>query len=182
MEFNIGNRRFKLYPDGVIKSRAIMRGKETKKIIWKNVYFNDNGNGYLICTILINGIRKNLRKHRILYLARNPGWDIFDNSSSNCIDHINHSRTDNSVENLRVVTSQQNQFNRSNTKGYYWNKKSRKWKAQITVNGKRKYLGLFKKEENARAAYLAAKEKYHKFNNELTTEDLEEIAEYNASF
>ena len=81
-----------------------------------------------------------------------------------------------------MVTRQQNQFNRSNTKGYYWCKKSRKWKAQIKANGKQKYLGLFKKEEDARAAYLAAKEIYHTFNTELTTEELEEIAEYNASF
>jgi len=118
----------------------------------------------------------------MLYLARNPGWDIFDCSSSNCIDHINHSRTDNSIENLRVVTNQQNHFNRSNVKGYTWSKRDSKWRAQIMLNQKNKHLGLFEKEEDARAAYLDAKKIYHKFDNEVTSQELEEIHEYNESF
>ena len=182
MEFNIGNRRFKLEDNGVIKSRAIRNGEETKTELWRPIKFCENDNGYLIAGITIDGKLRFFRKHRVLHLARNPGWDIFDSSSNNCIDHINHSKTDNNEANLRVVTQQQNNFNRSGVKGYSWDKSKKKWKAQIKATGKQKYLGLFKKEEDARAAYLAAKEIYHRFDNELTTDELEEIVEYNASF
>ena len=181
MEFVIKNRRLKLFPDGVIKSRAVVAGKETKKEIWREIKFSES-NGYLICGMIVDGSLKFFRKHRMLHLARNPGWDIFDCSSNNCIDHINHSRTDNSIENLRVVTNQQNHFNRSNVKGYCWSKRDSKWRAQIMLNQKNKYLGLFEKEEDARAAYLKAKKIFHKFDNELTRHELEEIDEYNASF
>ena len=182
MEFKIGNRRLKLYPDGVIKSRAFRNGVETKTEKWDTIKFTESSIGYLVCCITVDGVVKVFRKHRMLHLARNPGWDIFDSSSSNCIDHINRSKTDNCADNLRVVTHQQNNFNRSNVKGYTWDKATKKWKAQITINGVNKYLGLFEKEEDAMAAYLEAKEIYHTFNNELTNDELEEIEEYNASF
>jgi predicted GIY-YIG superfamily endonuclease len=38
--------------------------------------------------------------------------------------------------------------------GAYFNKKDRKWVAQIRVDGKRKYLGRFDTEQEARAVYL----------------------------
>ena len=182
MEFVIKNRRLKLFPDGVIKCRAIRNGVETKTEIWREVKFCEDNTGYLVAGITIDGKSKKFLKHRVLHLARNPGWDIFDNSSSNCIDHINRSRTDNSIENLRVVSSQENQFNRSGVKGYYWHKSNKKWVAQIMLNGATKTIGSFEKEEDARSAYLAAKEIYHKFDNELTIDELEEIHEYNESF
>jgi len=182
MDFNIGNRRFKLEDNGVIKSRAIRNGVETKKDIWRVIKFCENSDGYLIAGITIDGKIRFFRKHRMLHLARNPGWDIFDCSTNNCIDHINHTRNDNTDGNLRVVTHQQNNFNRSNVKGYYWDKSRKKWVAQIRVNGKGKNLGSFEKEEDARAKYLEAKKIYHKFDNELTRHELEEIDEYNSSF
>jgi len=161
IEFVVKDRRLRLYPDGKITIRAIMRGKETKKEIWNDVRFGDNGIGYLQCNITINGGQKGLLKHRLLYLARNPDWDIFDTSQSNCIDHKNHDTKDNSAENLRIVTQQQNQFNRAGVKGYYWYKRANKWQAYIKVDFKNKYLGLFEKEEDAHAAYLEAKARLH---------------------
>lgn len=182
MEFVIKNRRFKLFPDGVIKSRAHYRGEETKTEKWNEINFHENNKGYLVAGITVDGKSKSFLKHRILHLARNPGWDIFDCSQNNCIDHINHTRNDNTDGNLRVVTHQQNNFNRSNVKGYCWDKESSKWRAQIMLNGRTKTIGRFVKEEDARAAYLDAKKIYHKFDNELTSQELEEIREYNASF
>ena len=96
-----------------------------------------------------------------MYLARNPNWDIFDTSKNNCIDHINHTRDDNTRDNLRIATYQQNNFNRSNVKGYSWYTQKNKWKASIKLNRKTIHLGYYNKEEDARAAYLEAKERIH---------------------
>ena len=43
------------------------------------------------------------------------------------------------------------------------NKKANKFKAQIAINGKNKFLGYLVNEEDARKAYLDAKEIYHIF-------------------
>jgi hypothetical protein len=100
------------------------------------------------------------RHHRIMYKQYHPEWDIEDASKENKIDHKNHNKLDNNISNLRVVTTQENNFNRT-AKGYSWCKPAKKWQAEITVNRKRIYLGLFKKEEDAHNAYLAAKKIYH---------------------
>jgi hypothetical protein len=76
------------------------------------------------------------------------------------LDHINRVRDDNRIDNLRIVTSQQNKWN-TNAKGYYFHKNKNKWQSQIRINEKRIYLGLFNTEEEAKNAYLIAKQKYH---------------------
>jgi len=104
---------------------------------------------------------KQYRLSRIIYKAHNKDWEIDNSSMNNFIDHINKNSLDNRIENLRVLTHQQNQFNR-NAKGYSFDKRNNKWHARIMINGKAKYLGYFKKEEDAKQAYLKAKEIYHK--------------------
>ena len=100
--------------------------------------------------------------HRVNYYAWNQDWDIYNSCiKTNSIDHEDRNKTNNNINNLRVVTNQQNHFNR-NCKGYSWYKQSQKWMAYITVNGKRKHLGYFLLEEEARQAYLEAKKIYHK--------------------
>ena len=161
IEFVLKNRRLRLHPDGVMYRREHMNGQETKKEKWREIKFTKTPTGYLDFQITVDGIPRHFRKHRLVKLAHDPTFDIFDVSPSNCIDHQNHTRDDNSNENLRVVTNQQNQFNRSGVKGYTWNKRNNKWEAQIKVDGKSKYLGGFEKEEDARNAYLEAKAIYH---------------------
>jgi len=77
------------------------------------------------------------------------------------LDHINGIKNDNRICNLRSVTNQQNQFNRPNVKGYYWHKIANKWHTQIKLNRKIIHLGYFNTEEQARQAYLDAKQKFH---------------------
>jgi len=161
IEFVLKNRRLRLHPDGVMYCRSHWGGKETKKEIWNEIKFSKNDNGYDICGITIDGKNRMFRKHRLVKLAHDPTFDIFDVSPNNCIDHENHTRDDNSNDNLRVVSQQQNCFNRSNVKGYSWDKTKKKWRASITLSGKNKNLGRFKTEEEARAAYLKAKPIYH---------------------
>jgi len=115
--------------------------------------------GYKLYIISIDNKKYNLS--RVVYKAYNNDWDITDNSMNNFVDHINRNPLDNRIENLRVLTSQQNQWN-TKAKGYCWHKQKNKWQAHIMFNGKPKHLGLFTEEEDARQAYLNAKELYHK--------------------
>jgi hypothetical protein len=57
----------------------------------------------------------------MVYYAHNQSWDIWDTSKDNVIDHINRKRDDNSIENLKVCTLQENCFN-TDAKGYCWKK------------------------------------------------------------
>lgn len=92
--------------------------------------------------------------HRII-------WEMHNGEIPNgyFIDHINHNRIDNRIENLRLVTSGGNAKNRSrpntNTSGVtgvHWNKRLNKWHVQINHEGKRKHIGLFDSIEKAAEA------------------------------
>ena len=101
---------------------------------------------------------------KCMLLGHHFAWySVYGNCDTNEIDHINGERADNRIINLRSVTRQQNQWNRTKAKGYYISKykDSIYYNAQIYINTKRIRLGSFKLESEARNAYLNAKEKYH---------------------
>jgi hypothetical protein len=111
-------------------------------------WYIDN-TGY--CRRTDNKNKKTILMHRVI-MNPPPNMEI---------DHINGNRQDNRRCNLRIVTKQQNAFNRPRVKGYSWHKSSNKWQAYICLNGKLQYLGSYSNEQEARDAYLAAKEKHH---------------------
>jgi len=106
--------------------------------------------------------KKKYKYHRVVYFIHHQEWDIHDSSTDNSIDHIDRDKLNNNIENLRVVTNQQNMWN-INAKGFTFNKANGKYQAQIGVDGKKKYLGYFVNEEDAHQAYLLAKAEYHAF-------------------
>lgn len=128
------------------------------ELVWKNKPYNlVRLNGKVAGCMHKSGYRQ-IKLGNKLYPAHRIMW-IYHNGSIDenmQIDHINGIKTDNRIENLRLVTHQKNSFNRSrlNAKGYTWNKVSQKWQASIFVGGKSKYLGLFLNENDARNAYL----------------------------
>jgi len=110
--------------------------------------------GYIDISLNFNGKYYHLRGHQF-------AWYIINKECVEFLDHINGIRDDNRICNLRSVTKQQNQWNQTKAKGYYWNKNRNKWYTQIKLNGKSITLGYFDKEEDARTAYLEAKKQYH---------------------
>jgi hypothetical protein len=90
------------------------------------------------------------------------------------IDHINGERTDNRVENFRLVTKRGNSLNRvehraGRKQGCYFHKQSGKWMARIRIGGARKTLGLFTTEDAAFEAYKTALDLITNGNNVLSS-------------
>ena len=111
--------------------------------------------GYVYISISINKKVFTLLGHHFAWYC------IYGNCNIEQIDHINGIKNDNRISNLRAVNNMQNQWNRNDMKGYWFRKDRQKYQAQIQVNGKRKCIGHFNTEEEARTAYFEAKEKYH---------------------
>lgn len=89
-------------------------------------------------------------------------------SSGEEVDHINGKPNDNRLENLRIVTHEENMKNvklpinnLSGCKGVYYSNRERKWKAAIRVNKKQKHLGTFETKEEAIAIRQKAEEQYY---------------------
>ena len=83
------------------------------------------------------------------------------------VDHINGNSLDNQRHNLRLCTNQQNHWNMrkhrnatSQYKGVCWVTRTRKWLAQIEVNGRNMRLGSFTDEREAARAYDVAATKF----------------------
>ena len=102
--------------------------------------------------------RKNIFRHRIILYAFTE-FDIYN--SKLIVDHIDGTRLNNSLENLRVVTAQESQHNKPSSNGYTRNKTYKKWQAQIRLNSKNILLGYYDTRWEARQAYLNAVPIYH---------------------
>ena len=138
--------------------RVYRCGKVERKFrncYWKEVENVGSNKGY--SRVWVDG--KDYFRHRLVVAAFNTEFDI--NNIEHKIDHIDGNKLNNAFENLRVVTQQANIYNNHIAKGYAWHKTRGKWQARITINQKKKYLGLFDTEDKARAAYLAAKAEHH---------------------
>jgi len=76
------------------------------------------------------------------------------------VDHIDRNPLNNSLDNLRMVTSQQNSCNRSKKqncsskyKGVSFDKRTKNWRVYINFNGKSFYLGRYNSELDAAISY-----------------------------
>jgi len=102
---------------------------------------------------------KNYRSHRM-------AWVYMYGEEANHIDHINHNRSDNRIQNLRSVTQAENNRNmsilngRTLPMGVTWDRFNSKYKAQINVDGKTKNLGRYATIEEALAVRKNAEKQY----------------------
>ncbi len=124
-----------------------------------------NSTGYLQLSLFKDGKGK---KHKIHKLV---SQEFLDNPLNlQCVDHIDGTRTNNNLDNLRFCSLSQNQGNRKKQnsssiyKGVCWAKSREKWYAQIQIEGRKKNLGYFSNEKDAAAKYNeAAKEHFKEF-------------------
>lgn len=86
---------------------------------------------------------------------------LMDPPNHMVVDHINGIPFDNRRINLRIITRDQDRYNRHSVKGCSFHKRDLKWQAYITTNKKRACLGYFDTEKEAHQAYLDAKKIYH---------------------
>jgi len=118
--------------------------------------------GSLNCRYLaINFDRKKYYNHRLAWLY------VHGELPEGSLDHINHNRFDNSIENLREtdqLTNSKNisigSANISGHLGVHWLKKDKVWAASIMVKQKGIWLGRFKDKFEAIDARLHAEKLY----------------------
>jgi DUF971 family protein len=104
------------------------------------------------------------------YYAHRLAWFYVHGSMpAMWIDHINGDKADNRIANLRHASPSTNNQNRRkcqrNSKtgilGVDIHKPSGRFRAQITISGKKHNIGNFDTAEEAHIAYLETKRKYH---------------------
>lgn len=118
----------------------------------------DNGSGYRV--ISIKGVR--YKFHRIV-------WKLAYGTEPEYIDHINHDRSDNRIENLRFATREENSRHqvvpKNNTTGFIGvHRHYKSWIAVVVKNSERTLCGRF---ENIKDAVLAYNEKCNELHGEF---------------
>lgn len=133
---------------GILSRRITINGKAKKGDI---TTYQDKDGYYQVCIHY-----QPYRVHRIIYK-----WFHGDFNETLQIDHIDRKTDNNRIENLRLLTCQQNCHNRGitkhNTSGCTGvDKHGDLWRARICVAGKRKELGQYSDIKDAIKARKAA--------------------------
>jgi hypothetical protein len=135
----------------MLNGTRIIIDKEDKHFLNEHHFYISNG------YVRTNGYGLSESFHRI----------ITDAPKGKHVDHINGNTLDNRKINLRICSTKENirnckmrKNNKSGFKGVYWDKKIKKWRANICVNRKTIYLGLYESPEKASIIYWEAAKKY----------------------
>lgn len=122
----------------------------------KEAFSSKSRSGYMKGAIL----GRHMNAHRVIWALVNGVWPKE-------IDHINGDKADNRIENLRSVTSSENNKNRrlpacnkSGRIGVFWHARHKCWRAFIGHQGKRIHLGSFQVKDDAIAARKRAEKDF----------------------
>ena len=141
------------YDNYQVSNFGRIRNSTTGKILKPSF----NTHGYLKLKLYKHGKAKN---HTVHVLVANEFLDKID--GKRYVDHCDRNPLNNHVDNLRYVTSSENNRNRSmrsdntsNFKGVSYQTSRKKYMAQITHQGIHHFLGRFNTPEEAARAYDA---------------------------
>jgi len=139
------------YPNYSINILGEVRNDKTLRILKKNI----DTDGYYQIGICKNNIQKTFKIHRLIAIHFIPNPE-----NKPVIDHIDNNKLNNSIENLRWCSHQDNMRNtikRKNTlsiyKGVSFYKSVKKWQSYIMINKKQIHIGQFTDEKDAGRAY-----------------------------
>lgn len=134
---------------------GMFRHKEKKCHIHPGDIAGSNYPDYV--RIYIDG--KSYKAHRLAWFYVTGSWP------TRFLDHANGDKRDNSIANLREADRSENganipvkSHNTSGLKGVSWYARTKRWKAQIQVKGRKIFLGYHLTKEAAYAAFCAAAE------------------------
>jgi hypothetical protein len=171
---------------GVERNNADKIGDDTNMITYEKAHelFEINENWELVRKVstgprakvgdVAGTIKDGYRRVNVygeLYLAHRLIWlMVHGKFPVDMLDHINGNGLDNHISNLREATNQQNMQNQTKPQsgnksgflGVSLHKKGR-FRADLSIDGKTIYIGLFDTPEEAHQVYLQAKRKHHEF-------------------
>jgi hypothetical protein len=106
--------------------------------------------GYLYHELSFNYVRHYKKIHRIV------AESFLGKHEFKCVNHIDGNKLNNSILNLEWISTRENCVHRSlmfkkssKYPNVTWDKEHSKWRAQVYINGKQKYIGIFEDEEQA---------------------------------
>ena len=118
--------------------------------------------GYIVVKISAGGQKACVGGHVLAFAMTTGRWPV------DLIDHKDRRPLNNRWLNLREATDAQNRINvgkrngvTSSFKGVYWSTECQKWGACIDSEKEREYLGLYRSEQEAAAAYNVAARRLH---------------------
>lgn len=143
--------------EGLYQVSNFGRLKSFRVKIEKILKCSIDSNGYLKLGVKKKASTDTLYIHQLVAIAflghRPCGHELV-------VDHIDNNPLNNNLSNLQVITTRANcskdRVGLSNYPGVYWCKHTSKWRAQITIDRKRKCLGRHMSEHDAYLAYEKA--------------------------
>lgn len=94
------------------KRGIVYSNRPSSKWCGKKIGFDDGRDGYRVTTLCLDGSRRRIRLHRLIWIAKFglPAIGLQ-------VDHKNRNKSDNRLSNLRLVTNKENANNRRSFSG-----------------------------------------------------------------
>jgi len=152
-------KRIEGFDNYLVSNFGNIKNNKTNRILKQS----NHPKGYKLVDLSKNGNSKKFKVHRLVGISflENP-----DNKPM--IDHIDENKANNNVKNLRWATNRENEYNKgkridnkSGFKGVSFNKETKKYRARININDKRKHLGYYETAEQASKVYEAKAKELH---------------------